>query len=198
MISGLGFDGIPAGVAGTCSGRIVVCGAARCLWDDLAALPLVADPSWAHVMAVKQSGMYLPFRFQHWAGAHGERFQYMVPMRREGYYFKGMNSQQRGVHPQKLGAVIHSEKAWPLVDYVWVSRMTGTSALFATRIALALGYGEVILCGVPLDTSGRFYDAPWDKGIDLNVVDMKEWEAFLPAFDGRVKSMSGRTRELLG
>jgi hypothetical protein len=189
----LGFESVP-GVAGTFSGRAIVCGSGRCLWDDLKAVGEIQ----ADYVAVKQAGLYLPFRFKHWANAHGERFQWMVPLRHEGYYFRGMDNGHRGVHPQKLGAILHAEKSWPLVDHVWPTRMTGTSALFAVRVALALGYEEVILCGVPLDTSGRFYAAPWDRGIDLNVVDMKEWEAYVPAFDGRVKSMSGRTRELLG
>lgn len=176
----------------------MVCGSARCLWDDVKKLAAAWDSGPFDIMAVKQSGMHLPFKFQHWVGAHGERFQYMVPMRREGYYFRGMDKGQRGVHPQKNGYKVHSEKQWPLVDYVWPTDMTGTSALFGTRVGLALGYDEIALCGVPLDKSGRYYDAPWDSGPDLNVVDMREWEAFVPVFNGRVKSMSGRTRELLG
>lgn len=194
----LGFEQMPA-VAGSFSGSLMICGSGRCLWDDVKKL---AGGAWDglkyDIMAVKQSGMYLPFKFQHWANAHGERFQYMVPLRRDGYYFRGMDNGVRGVHPQKLGVLTHSEKQWPLVDHVWPSKMTGTSALFATRVGLALGYDEIALCGVPLDKSGRFYDAPWDSGLDLNVVDMKEWEAYLPVLQGRVRSMSGRTRELLG
>lgn len=197
-INDLGFREAPAQIVGSESGRVVICGSGRCLWNDLLALPSWATSD-AHYMAVKQAGIYLPLRFKHWVGAHGERFQWMVPLRREGYYFHGFDAEgRRGVKPQKLGALIHSEKSWPLVTHVWPSRMTGTSALFAVRVALALGYDEVVLCGVPLDRTGRFYDAPWDEGVDLNVVDMKEWEEYLPVMKDRVKSMSGRTRELLG
>lgn len=199
LINDLGFSGLPrAGVVGSCAGRqLIICGSGRCLWDDVKA----ARAAWpdADVMAIKQAGIYLPFKYQHWAGAHGERFQWMIPLRREGYYFHGFDAEQRrGVKPQKLGVMTHSEKSWPLVDCVWPSKMTGTSALFGTRVGLGLGYDEILLCGVPLDRTGRFYDAPWDAGVDLNVVDMREWEAFLPVMQGRVKSMSGRTRELLG
>lgn len=198
-INDLGFGSAPAGVVGSFSGRLVVCGSGRCLWDDLKALQAKVDPVSLQYMAVKQSGMYLPFRFQHWSGAHGERFQWMVPLRREGYYFHGFDAEgRRGVKPQKLGAMIHSEKSWPLVTHVWPSKMTGTSALFAVRVGLALGYDEIILCGIPLDKTGRFYDAPWDAGVDLNIVDMREWEAYSHVLQGRVRSMSGRTRELLG
>lgn len=194
--SDLGFQSVP-GVAGSFSGRAIVCGSGRCLWDDLLAIKAQIRDA-ATYCAVKQAGLYLPFRFQHWANAHGERFQFMVPLRNEGYYFRGMDGGNRGVYPQKLGAILHAERQWPLVDHVWPTKMTGTSALFAVKVMLALGYDEVILCGVPLDKTGRFYAAPWDVGIDLNVVNMKEWEEFVPIFDGRVRSMSGRTRELLG
>ena len=199
----LGFSSTPPDVVGLFHDTLLVCGSGRGLWGDIAAYTMrrgqgVHGEPTCDTMAVKQAGMYLPWRFQHWAGAHGERFQYMAPLRREGYYFRGMDKGQRGVHPQKLGAKIHSEKAWPLVDHVWGCKMVGTSALFAVRVGLMLGYDEVVLCGVPLDTTGRFYDAPWDKGVDLNVVDMAEWEQFLPFMKGRVKSMSGRTRDLLG
>lgn len=194
----LGFTKVPQVAGFPFHGRLMVCGAGRSLWDDLRA---VLD-KWErggsfHTMAVKQVGMYLPWKPEHWAGAHGERFQWMVPLRRDHYYFKGRVN-ERGVYPNKLGIKVHAEKGWPLVDYAWEGPLTGTSGLFAVRIGLALGYDEIALCGMPLDGLGRFYDAPWNHGPDLNVVDMSEWEKFLPVFKGRVRSMSGRTRELLG
>lgn len=199
--SDLGFLQVPS-VAGSRQGRVIVCGSARCLWDDLSRLPSNAP---AEFCAVKQTGMYLPFKIQHWVGCHGERFQFMVPLRKmengeNHYYLKGyLEDGTRGVHSVKYGIQVHAEKNWPMVDHVWTAKaLTGTSALFATKIMLALGYEEVILAGVPLDDSGRFYDAPWNKGCDLNPMSLREWEEFVPVFDGRVKSMSGRTRELLG
>lgn len=140
---------------------------------------------------------------RHWAGCHGERFQFYLPLRKDefgndGYYFRGKANGVREVHAQKLGSMIHAEAPYPMVDHVWEAPLTGTSSLFATKIMLALGYDEVLLAGCPLDDSGRYYDAPWNKGCDLNPMSLKEWEEFLPIFNGRVKSMSGRTRELLG
>jgi hypothetical protein len=195
----LGFHSAP-GVANSFSGRLVVCGSARCLWDDLAIAKIETSfLDGADFMAIKQVGMYLPqdMKPRHWAGCHGERFQWLVPLRRDGYYFRGRNG-ERQVHPQKLGIMVHADKLWPMVDHAWPGPLTGTSSLFGVRVGLALGYEEVLLCGVPLDDSGRFYDAPWDKGVDLNVATMDEWEQYMPALQGRVKSMSGRTRELLG
>jgi len=193
----LGFLSVPK-IAGSFSGRLIICGSGRCLWDDLHACTFTPTPT-IDTMAIKQAGMHLPFRPTHWAGAHGERFQFMVPLRYEGYYFRGMDNGQRQVHTQKLGVIIHSDKQWPLVDHVWsVPRLIGTSALFGVRVAIALGYEDILLCGVPLDNTGRYYDAPWNKGVDLNMAGMGEWEEFLPVLKGRVRSMSGRTRDLLG
>jgi len=192
--SDLGFLSVPK-IAGSFSGRLIICGSGRSLWEDFSKLTHVGGDT----MAIKQAGMHLPFRPTHWAGAHGERFQFMVPLRYEGYYFRGMDNGQRQVHPQKLGIIIHSDKQWPLVDHAWpVQRLVGTSALFGVRVAIALGYEDILLCGVPLDDSGRYYDAPWNKGVDLNMAGMGEWEEFLPVLKGRVRSMSGRTRDLLG
>lgn len=184
-------------IAGTYSGRVLICGSGRCLWDDLQrALDLGA----ADIMAVKQAGIYMPIPIQHWVGAHGERFQWMVPLRRDGYHFRGRPSAtgDREIRVNKPRTHVHSERYWPMVDHAWPGPLAGTSALFGARVGVALGYEEAILCGVPLDGTGRFYEAPWDKGVDLNVVDMKEWEQFVPVFNGRVRSMSGRTRDLLG
>lgn len=155
-----------------------------------------------HTMAVKSAGLFLPFKLQHWAGQHGERFQCMVPLR--GYHlYKGIK-----LHPEAK-CMVHSEKAWPLVTHVWPGKVHGTSSLFATRVALALGYTEVVLCGIPLDGTGRFYDMPGANGGGLGaeaasgrtieLLDMSEWQRCAKqVFDGRVKSMSGKTRELLG
>lgn len=193
-----GFDSCP--VAGIFSGRIAICASARCLWEDLRSL----KEKWAgsfHVMAVKMAGLFLPMPIQHWAGQHGERFQLMLPLR--GYHL------YRNAPHAETKCMIHSERPWPKVTHVWPGRNHGTSALFATRVALALGYDEVVLCGTPLDGSGRFYDAPWANGGGLGpdagrlggveLLDMSEWERHAKnVFDGRVKSMSGKTRELLG
>lgn len=193
----LGFEQLPK-VAGTFKGRAIVVGSARCAWDDLA----VAREAWpeADLVAVKQVGMYLP-GIRHWMGCHGERFQWMVPLRRDGYYFRGHDANGvRQVFPQRpgvTGVMVHAEKAWPLVDVEWPGDLKGTSACFAARVCCALGYEAILLAGVPLDGSGRFYDPP-GVGTDLSVVNEQEWHQYAAGFQGRVRSVSGRTRNFLG
>jgi len=151
-------------------------------------------------MAVKMAGMFLPFDFRHWAGQHGERLQWMIPLR--GYHF------YKDSPYYECKALIHSDRRWPHVTHVWGGNNHGTSTLFAVRVGLALGYDEIVLCGTPLDNTGRFYDAPGANGgglgktaggSDTELLDLSEWERYAKqVFNGRVKSMSGKTRQLLG
>jgi hypothetical protein len=70
------------------------------------------------------------------------------------------------------------------------------SSLLAVKVALDDGAGKVILCGVPLSIGSNFNGttplrhsyAPYRKA----------WEEAFPHIDGRVKSCSGFTRDLLG
>lgn len=74
--------------------------------------------------------------------------------------------------------------------------VSGSSGLFAVKVALIdLGYEDVVLCGVPMTATPHFDDnVPWPE-VDLFKLG---WEQALPQIDGRVRSMSGWTRELLG
>lgn len=188
----LGFKSWPSGVAGVQSGKIAICGSARCLWDDMERLRW---SEWSGAwMAVKQAGLYLPVEFAHWAGGHVERWQWYRPLAKGARRAQNHDGSDRWISDCR--ARVHAPAAAPMVDHVWGGPLGGTSGLFATRVALALGYEEVVLCGIPMDGSGRFYDPPWKQGGNLGT--MAEWERFAPVFNGRVRSMSGRTRELLG
>jgi len=68
-----------------------------------------------------------------------------------------------------------------------------------------LGYEEIILCGIPLDDAGHDGEPPWRRtnftrevAGQINNPENRFWkEARLKVFEGRVRSMSGRTREWL-
>jgi hypothetical protein len=67
-------------------------------------------------------------------------------------------------------------------------------------VGLALGYDKIILAGVPIDGTGHFFDPPGkvvNQFLGTNI--KEEWNnANRNYFKGRVKSLSGRTREWLG
>jgi len=87
-------------------------------------------------------------------------------------------------------------------DYWWPALQDGggTSAMMAYKIALAMGFDEVILCGCPLQ-SGPYADgsAGWtDKGESNVAAYYDPWIKVSEQIQGIVFSMSGFTKELLG
>lgn len=81
--------------------------------------------------------------------------------------------------------------------YRWPEMKTsGSSGLYATKIALELGFDRVVLCGVPLTNEAHYFDSKaWKQANSFK-------EAWLAVKDarllGRVKSFSGWTAEQLG
>lgn len=114
------------------------------------------------------------------------------------------------LHPEKLhkwlplrsaptGEVIAHE-AHPLVtravDYRFPGmNASGSSGLFATKIALEAGADRVVLCGVPMDAVRAHYFDPtaWSEVEAFR----DAWHIALPHLS-KVRSMSGWTAELLG
>ena len=82
---------------------------------------------------------------------------------------------------------------WDFPDYYH-----GSSTLTGVLAGLEMGYEEIILAGVPMDNGGGYYCCPF-WSYPYAEAFMKDWEkAAKNTFDGRVTSLSGNTRELLG
>jgi glycosyl transferase/beta-hydroxylase protein BlmF len=111
--------------------------------------------------------------------------------------------------------------AWPAVDYWWDwVRAAATSAETAIRIGLSMGFGEIILCGCPLEASAITHPAQrakdgdeWPPPRDMEkyspkpgwntseeILESYQTNFFLRADEwrGKVFSMSGFTRNVLG
>lgn len=82
-------------------------------------------------------------------------------------------------------------------DYRWPGMTgSGSSGLYAVKLLMDRGFDRIVLAGVPMDPAGaHFFDAArWDEVASF-------WQTWLdqaPRLQGIVKSMSGRTRALLG
>ena len=80
---------------------------------------------------------------------------------------------------------------------MWDIDFGGSSGLFACLVGLGMGYDEIVLAGIPMDDSGHFYDPP--------TTEHKYFENLLPNwryardewFEGKVRSLSGYTKNLL-
>lgn len=80
--------------------------------------------------------------------------------------------------------------------YSHVPSWDGSSGLLAVTVAMWLGYEKIILCGVPLDKKACHYDDkdPWMDAPRYR----SAWTKRLKLLKGRVKSLSGWTKEILG
>lgn len=86
-------------------------------------------------------------------------------------------------------------------------RMHGSSAMFATMAALAMGYQKIILAGCPLDTEGHYM---WEQKVEGKYtperlgplwmgLDYMAWLDFAETEEAKkVKSMSGYTAKMVG
>lgn len=144
-------------------------------------------------MCVNDVVMHYPYYVHHAYSNDHQSLPCWVHARRPRYRLDYKESIV--MHTQKIGGSLLSIWPWPGF---------GTSGFNAVLTGLALGYEEIILAGIPLDDSGHYFDPPWvttkfTKEVPTLDGELKHWaEANRVLFQGRVKSLSGRTREVLG
>lgn len=160
--------------------RALVVGGAACVWDDLAALG-----TWDGLLiCVNDVGAAYPGRVDHWVSLHANKFPVW--------------KRQRATNGGNMDFVTWSQPgAKSRYTDRWLGGWRyGSSSFLAVGVAFDVGATEVVLCGVPMQAEhAHFFDAkPWDQ-VDRYT---KAWVDSLHLIRGRVFSMSGYTRELLG
>lgn len=167
-------------------GNLLIVGGARCVWDDLKDFPI----NHYDVMTINDITMHFPCRITHVYSNDHYMLEHWVNARRPRY--KKDFGENIKIHT--CNKKFHS---WP-----WPG--TGSSGLNACYTGLALGYDSIVLAGIPLDDEGHYWEASWMKSNFTKEVPDKDGEikywgtANRDIFKGRVKSLSGRTKELLG
>jgi hypothetical protein len=182
---------------------LLVCGSGRCLFSDIQALAFderFAPTSFADIgehydiMAINDA--YLALDVVHHLVSYHDEIIWPLLM------LKGPRLLDKGEYVVRIdGLTCHSQRPDKGVDRVWIfDEGGGSSSLFGVQIGLELGYRRIILAGVPFDASGRFYFPPWKNGHDYAGSDGWETWELLKANGTlkNVRSMSGRTRQLLG
>ena len=153
------------------------------------------DPETNHAAVIAVNNMILHWkgRVHHGVSMHPEEPGLWRALR--PYY------QCEGSHVHTHGYRKHNKPGIPECDYIWdiPAGKGGTSSLLAVFVALGLGYERVVLCGVPMDNTGHFYDpaSKIDRTFGSDFIEM-EWRKAEKHFAGRVRSVSGRTRDWLG
>lgn len=164
--------------------NMLIAGTARCVWGDLAAFNELDIPD-VKIMAVNFIGTVWPLgHLDHWASIHQEEWMWRYWLQAR---LNGTNDVGTDIITPALRQVCDREKQ-------------GTSGLFAACVAFRyLGCTNGWLAGVPMDGSGHFYDPPGlTSDYDGDHYAVLWQEANRNLFKGRLKSMSGRTREWLG
>ena len=180
---------------GKYSGRLLILGDGRTIWSDYEEYD---KSSPFQTMAVKIIGAVWP-DLDHWAHYHAEQFErdgkpgWLMEMRRvRAGRVKGARAPLRHVFHKTP-----RQNEWVM----WPMSYGGNSAIFASLIAVALGYDEITLAGCPADSQGHYYEPPWVRntysGFD-NRSHEKSWRDCRDQyFFGKVKSLSGNTKEWL-
>jgi len=174
----------------TCLGKfegktLAVMGGGRCVWDDFTAL--AAQGFSGHIMCVNDIGMYLQKPFHHWVSLHPD---YLIVWKKL--------LDDHGVSVAEIATHTYREDRPPHTGWRLGNR-AAFSGLFAAQVGVCLGYDEVVLCGIPADDSGRFFDPPWAKGNHDShhaKAAFSEAVAHAPEMGKRVRSMSGWTKQL--
>lgn len=163
------------------SGRCLVVGGAYCVWDDLRKIKKRAK-----TICVNDISMHFPGVVNHCYSNNDT----WLPRWRAG---------RRDQYEKRFGPVgtLHSNQKGGEVTWPWPG--SGTSSLGAVYTALALGFDEVIIIGVPLDDSRHYFEPPWTTSSFSKQVphkgngELKYWHgAAKNVFEGRVTAASGR------
>lgn len=169
----------------------LVLGGAASVWEDVRAVETMIGGPWPGlVIAVNDVGSHWPRRLDHWCTLHPEKMPGWLKDRTAAGHPDGYTTWAR----RKSTGIARTIESWA----------GGSSGLLG--VALACGPLEcerVILCGVPMNRDPHFAQSKvHPKGKPWTSCDAhwKSWTKpeFTKRMQGRVKSMGGRTRDLLG
>lgn len=176
-------------IAGTYTGTLVICGDAACVWGDVEKAGFRCDDgrgsvAGADFMAVNKLGEVFPGVLEHWYSNEAKLLKNFVAARRNEYEFGPPGN----IHSCNRG-----------VQWVWPWPGFGTSGLGACLTGAALGYDEIIVCGMPLDDSPHNGEPPWRRSNFMREVSdtvkgnrNRVWRHALETVLQNVTFMSGR------
>lgn len=172
---------------------LLVLGSGQNVFEDIAQAEalLKREDIQYDVMACNLSFLAYNGHVLHLVSVHPERLLYF-------YELAKLLPEQRMAH-----IYTHSFMLCDGIQYAWpIANQEGTSAMFCVKVGLLLGYKKIIVCGVPLAGSRRFYDNPNQEFINnfsCPAIEhaWREWHK-TEAFQKNVRSMSGKSAEILG
>lgn len=175
-------------------------GSSACLWDDIDAFEkIAASQGWEwDVAAVNHAGLAINHPVEHWVSCHPPLIHYLKKAR--DCYTHNTLGENGPMITHGPAIIVGSE----LMDRQHSVRhdIIINSAVFGIYVMFLLKYERVVLAGIPFDGNRTYYhpkqvkpefsdDIRHIRNVWERVMDAEEWE-------GRVFSMSGWTRALLG
>jgi len=167
--------------------RALVLGGGEGVWDEVLAVEEMYGRQWdGLVIGVNDVASHWPRDLDHWCTLHPEKLPAWKQVRKQ-YGFPG-DYLVWGRREQLVDRMI---RPWG----------GGSSGLLAVTVAYALGCQRVVLCGVPMTDTPHFHESfvHQRKGVwGSSNTHWRVWKMMEHRMQGWVKSMSGRTKELLG
>lgn len=156
----------------------LVIGGAHSVWRDIYRVESVVGPWDGLVIGVNDIGTLLP-RLDAWATLHPEKLpQWKREREARGYTIPPTWSNNYAT------------------DYTIAHWANGSSGLLGVGVAFAMGAEEIILCGVRMDRQRNHFRE--EKGWQQHDRYRRGWLQKLDVMRGKVYSVSGWTREILG
>ena len=171
--------------------RVLIFGRAQGVWEEVEAAQKNFGP-FDTIIGVGKAGIDWPHPLEHWVSFHTDLFPHWIDLReRNGYPEAGKfwSCDYRGRSPRYK----------PPVPLTLVKVSGGSSGFVAIYVALQgfdLPADKVVLAGIPMTNMAGHYDEDGDWAEAHKY--QREWKEQFKFLEGRVKSMSGWTQELLG
>lgn len=182
-------------------GAALVLGGAQSVWDDIAALEAVVGRWRGPVLAINniacerdlRTGQAWERRIDHLCTLHAEKVALWRRKRRELVISLGRSPEWDVYETWSCGRRT-------AVDRHYSGITGGSSGLYAVSVALHLGFERVVLAGVPMTNERNAFrdEAQWKAFRRYTDAWVDRSRNALPLLAGRVRSMSGWTREILG
>lgn len=174
--------------------RFLALGSGTCLFQDIDRALALSE--YEGVVAANEAGVAWSGSLTSWVSLHPDQLAGRLASRRMRGY----------PDPEEIVGHLRDHEKPGSKDFPAVTAyvpykfpgqtQSGSSGLFAVKRAIDLGATHVVCCGIPLESCFGRIDGkdcwPNDR------VFKSGWEQAAPAMAGRVRSMSGWTRRLLG
>ncbi len=165
----------------------IILGGGSNVWDEVLAWEVIYGRQWdGLVIAANDVGSHWPRYLDHWVTLHPNRLESWAGLRTAHGFPTGWETWGR-----RSRMADHQIQPWA----------GGASGMLAIQVAAVLGVRRAVLCGIPMDASPHFPESVIHKKTDkwLAVAGhWRAWERHLDKMLGWVRSMSGRTMDVLG